>query len=110
LRDVRDIHRLIGECVELGRDAAAWQQHMLLGCLRILGAQVGMTGGGRWLGPGEIFEATSFQDHGWSTASERGVFLHYMSTHGATRDPVFHAMYPLRGRRLIHRCAPPTDR
>lgn len=103
LRDMRDIHRLIAECCELGADAAAWQQHMLAGCLRLVDAQVGMTGGGRWLGPDDVFEPLSFQDRGWSTVAERNVFLHYMTTHGPSRDIAFHALYPLRGRRLVHR-------
>jgi DNA-binding CsgD family transcriptional regulator len=44
LSDVRSVFRLIGECRELGDDAARWRLHLVEGAMRLAGARVGMCG------------------------------------------------------------------
>jgi DNA-binding CsgD family transcriptional regulator len=81
LGDVRALYRLLGECRELGDDAVAWPLHMQAGLCRLTGAQLGVGGQARHVGPKRLLVPIHFVDHGWPDPRSRAQFLAWL------RDP-----------------------
>jgi DNA-binding CsgD family transcriptional regulator len=75
LGEVRAVFRLLGECRELGDDAEAWPLHMLGGVCRLTGAQLGVGGQTRVIGPNRVMVPVQFADHGWPDPQSRAQFL-----------------------------------
>ena len=74
LKDYREIHRLVGECRELGDDATTWQRHLIEQLLGLTGSSIGMFGelaGFRSMQPSYL----GMTDWGWETDSDRACFF-----------------------------------
>lgn len=71
LRDLRDIHRLVNECRELGDDALAWRRHLLGG----LGHAAGALVAAEYEGVFEpVFAPDGVLDWGWDAGGDRRYF------------------------------------
>jgi DNA-binding CsgD family transcriptional regulator len=73
LLDLRVIHTLIGECRELGDDAAGWHQHLYARLARFTGGGVVMGGEVAGLKTGRI-EVVGPADWGWENGFERNAW------------------------------------
>jgi DNA-binding CsgD family transcriptional regulator len=99
VQDVRDAHRLIGECREVGADPALWHRHMLEGFSRLLGVTQASGGEGRWARPaGGAQVVSAYEVSGDPTA--RAYLLAYQRANGAARDPIFAALAKLPGSQI----------
>ncbi|MBN1908792.1 MAG: helix-turn-helix transcriptional regulator [Pirellulales bacterium] len=96
LRDLRDIYMLVGECREVGGDPYAWNQRMLEGLGKILGARVGISAmtANDFLS-GQFGELLGIVDYGWGDAADRQGFLEYSLSSQHRTDPTVLAMFPL---------------
>lgn len=96
--DVRNVFRLLGEIVELGRDPAFWRSHMLQTLLPMIGARVGIAGE-HYINPDNPADTkiVGLVSSGWSKAEEELLFA-YMRAGDFAHDP-FHAA----ASRLVHR-------
>lgn len=75
--EVRRVLQLIGECRELGDDAAAWQTHLVAGLNRLAGARIGVAGPIP-ADPRRLGELSGFVDAGdWTSAAVREEQLGY---------------------------------
>src|SRR5215510_10496532 len=85
--EVRDAYRLIGECRDLGNDAARWFPRMMQGVSRLVGSTVI---GGEGLAPRADRPMTPLSafDSGMSP-SDRAVLDAYMRDGGPGADPLF---------------------
>jgi len=91
VQDVRDAYRLIGQCRDLGSDVVLWHRRMLEGLCRLIGAQVGTGGGGRWIRPHRDIEPTLAVDAGLDPGG-RAVYMAYWRDLGPGGDPIFQAL------------------
>jgi DNA-binding CsgD family transcriptional regulator len=80
LRDIRQSSELVREVAELGSDPTAWRTHALLGFIRLVGGQVGMTVDMEGALPGSLPRAIDPLDLGWSSMSSRGTYYNYLQT------------------------------
>jgi hypothetical protein len=111
LTDVRAAYRLIGECRELGRDPAAWRQHMLEGLRQLTGAQLALYLQIRHLGT-DAEEIAEPLDAGFLDQADRALWVHYQQEKAHRDDPFHQRFYRdftgvLRTRRLesvVDRC------
>jgi len=85
--EVRDAYRLIGECRDLGNDAARWFPRMLEGMSRLVGSEVA---GGEGLAPRADRPVTALSafDSGMSP-SDRALLGAYMREGGPRVDPLY---------------------
>ncbi|OJW19966.1 MAG: hypothetical protein BGO49_10610 [Planctomycetales bacterium 71-10] len=76
LQDLRSIHRLVGECRELGDSAAAWRSHLLDEASRWLGAGVGIDYDARWDMdlPIDAIRVGGVTDRGWEGGFDRSAW------------------------------------
>ena len=96
LHDVRDAYRLIGECRDLGSDAALWHSRMLEGVYRLIGAPA--TGGeGRWVRPHLHSEQISAFDAGLD-ARTRELYIAYRRELGPPGNPIWRTLLNVAGR------------
>jgi DNA-binding CsgD family transcriptional regulator len=72
--DCRRIQALLGECLDLGGDPYCWRDHLLTGLCQLAGAQLGMGGDARLIGPQRTFLAGPPILVGWSPAQQRIYF------------------------------------
>ena len=85
--EVRDAYRLIGECRDLGNDAARWFPRMLEGMSRLVGSEV--VGGEGWAPRADRpMTALSAFDSGLSP-SDRALVGAYMRDGGPGADPLY---------------------
>ena len=70
LSDYHAIHRLTGECRELGDDAAAWRRHLFAGLAALVGAGVVMGGEVAGVRAGQTTH-TGLTDWGWGGGFDR---------------------------------------
>jgi ATP/maltotriose-dependent transcriptional regulator MalT len=91
LKEVRAVYRLLGECRELGREPAAWRQHMLEGLRALVHAQVGL-----YLQLNDVLTANErivdALDVGFIEPSHRALWARYQREN-AQRDDLFHQRY-----------------
>jgi hypothetical protein len=78
LGEVRALYRLVGECRELGDDAEGWRRHLAAGLCRLTGAQLGLVGEARLVGPDRLMVPLYFVDHGWPSPAGRALFLSWL--------------------------------
>jgi DNA-binding CsgD family transcriptional regulator len=78
---VRAVFQLVGECRELGDDAPAWRERLLAGLCGLTGAQHGIGGEARVVGPRPLMVPLHFSGHGWPTPATRAAF------HAWLKDP-----------------------
>jgi DNA-binding CsgD family transcriptional regulator len=100
VQDVRDAYRLIGECRDLGNDPTLWHRRMLEGLCRLIGAQVGTGGGGRWFRPHHDIEPTLAIDVGLDSRG-RALYMAYMRDLGPGGDPIFQALKHISDRLFV---------
>ena len=96
-QDVRDVHRLIGECRELGVDPVLWHRHMFEGLSRLLGVTQASGGEGRWQ-DGGVQVVSAYEVSGDSMA--RAYLLAYHRANGPASDPIFAALAKVPGRQI----------
>jgi DNA-binding CsgD family transcriptional regulator len=77
LRDIREASELVGQVAELGADASAWRTHALLGFIRLVGGQVGLTMDMEGALPGAVPRMIDPLDLGWFTDSVRRTYYNY---------------------------------
>ena len=97
---LRRANQLVGECRELGRDALAWNRHLLEAMMPLVGAVVGTTmelrfgEDGR---PGGVFGT----DLGWATAGQRAFyFRRYVMNDGFREAASFQRFMTIPGRHV----------
>lgn len=72
--DLRAAHRLLGECLELWADPAAWQDHLLAGVSNMIRLPVGLHAQVIDFGPGMQPQLLGGHEHGWPEPAQR---LHF---------------------------------
>jgi DNA-binding CsgD family transcriptional regulator len=97
LGDLRSAYRIIGECRDLGSDAARWRDHGLNALCRLFGARVAIGGEMRWHGPDGALQVLQFLECGF-TPRQRSIFLEYMRRFGSGDDPILVSVSKLAGR------------
>lgn len=97
LRDVRSAYRLIGECRDLGHEAALWQEHMLAGLSRLFGAAQATGGEGLWPWPSGPLRVLSAHIVAANPVAHAR-FLDYHRAKGPEADPIFRALRVLPSR------------
>jgi DNA-binding CsgD family transcriptional regulator len=100
VQDVRDVYRLIGECRELGGDAASWHRRMLEGLCPLIGAPAATGGGGRWNRPHCAIEPTLAIDVGLDSRGHE-LYTAYKRELGPAGDPIFQALKHVYGRLVV---------
>jgi DNA-binding CsgD family transcriptional regulator len=90
VQDVRDAYRLIGECRDLGSDAALWHSRMLEGVCRLTGAPA-LGGEGRWVQPISTVEAISAFDSGLD-ARARELYIRYRRELKPAGNPIWRVL------------------
>jgi DNA-binding CsgD family transcriptional regulator len=93
VRQVRQALELVYECCELGADPVAWRQHLLAGLNRLVGGAVSFGGRADW---GEMRRRVVSVDEmlrvmgdvGFSTASDREAYLHWLRTGSPADNPM----------------------
>jgi DNA-binding CsgD family transcriptional regulator len=98
IQDVRDAHRLIGECRELGADPALWDRHMLHGLSRLLGVMQATGGEGWWRRPAGIQAVSGHQVTADPAADT--YFLAYLRASETASDPIFAVLATLPGSQI----------
>ncbi|SRR6266508_3540043 len=97
VQDVRDAYRLIGECRDLGRDAALWHSRMVQGVHRLIGAPAAAGGEGRWVRPISIVDQISAFDAGLD-ARARELYIAYRHELGPAGNLIWRALLNVAGR------------
>lgn len=73
MHDLRSIHRLVGECRELGNDATTWHRHLIEGLAGLTGGAIGFLGEVTGL-RGDRPRHLGSSDWGWGCESERSEY------------------------------------
>ncbi|MFO0863314.1 MAG: LuxR C-terminal-related transcriptional regulator [Gemmataceae bacterium] len=92
--DLVQIYRLIGECRDLGRDAAGWRIHLLTALLRNLGAMVG-TSAQFHDALSECPRPVGDVDIGWLDPKDREYRQRHLEECGFSTDPHWERMADL---------------
>ncbi len=100
----KQMERLVGECLDLGRDPHAWTLHLICGLRELIGFQVGTSGMSTApvtrMAPETLLGVV---DHGWSDAAQRRTYLSYMKDGYLATDPTAVAFGRLPGKVVVRR-------
>jgi DNA-binding CsgD family transcriptional regulator len=100
LQDVQEIHRLIGECRDLGADPIAWRERMVEGLCRLTGAQVALAAELRGDVIGQL-APLSMVDCGWTDLKQRALFYEMQSRGVVHKHPMYLKPMTLPRRPLV---------
>lgn len=89
--------RLVGECRDLGADAAAWHQRLVTGLCDITGSQVGIGANLRHFEPGRVPTGVSIFRTGWASTAAEQAWTDYVTTVPVQRTPEYARLVGFRG-------------
>lgn len=104
-RDVRRTMRLVGECRDLGADAAAWHQRLVTGLCELTGSQVGIGANLRHFEPGRTPAGVSIFRTGWESRAAEQTWTDYVTTVPVQRTPEYARLVGFRGQ-MVTRTRP----